>query len=221
MLTYLNDRIEALAIEADRVIRVLERAVEDDKPVEDVLYAMRIDWLQGIYVSGTNSYYDNAVYDMSVFDDEFDLFTYDIGHGKGHGHTNQGVMSPGNLGETGFVVGGGVGDRDIRKLRGKPRSVDGKKRRYDKQTMSGARNDYGRGVAIGQRGGSFGYNEEASLQVGGATAGEDAGAYGRPKRAERRTKGGSRQRRPTGRRSRRAAGYGKKPSGGSRKAPSY
>jgi len=163
MSTYLNDRFTALATETDRVARVLERAVEDKKPVEDVLYAMRLDWLQGIYVSGSSVFFDDTVYDMQTFDDEFDLFTYDIGHGKGHGHTNQGNMSPGNNGGTGMVVGGGVGERDMKRLRGRPRAVDGKDRRYDRSTMSGGRGDYARGVAIGQRSGRFGYDEGAAL----------------------------------------------------------
>ena len=132
MQDFLQDRIDALAVETDRVSRIIERAVSDKKPVQDVLYAMRLDWLQGIYVAGNTVVYDKEVYDLTVFDDEFDLFTYDIGHGKGHGHTNQGVMSPGNLGEQGLVVGGGVGERDISRLRGRPRAADGKRRRYDK-----------------------------------------------------------------------------------------
>ena len=72
--------------EKDNVIRALERAVSEGKPVDDVLTAMRLDWLQGVYTSGTSAYYDANVYDTSVFDSEFDNFTYDIGHGKGHGH---------------------------------------------------------------------------------------------------------------------------------------
>jgi len=88
MNDYLEDRIVALTTETDRVTRIFERAVDDKKPVQDVLYAMRLDWLQGIYVSGEDVFYDDLIYDLTVYDDEFDLFTYDIGHGKGHGHTN-------------------------------------------------------------------------------------------------------------------------------------
>lgn len=47
---------------------------------------MRLDWLGGVYISGNSAYFDDDIYDLSVFDSEFDLFTYDIGHGKGHGH---------------------------------------------------------------------------------------------------------------------------------------
>jgi len=75
-------------LEAARVMRLLDRAVTDKKDVAEVLYAMRLDWLQGIYVSGESVYYDEHAYDLSCFDSEFDIFTYDIGHGKGHGHTN-------------------------------------------------------------------------------------------------------------------------------------
>merc|ERR1712023_50789 len=85
MQDYQNDREEALYRELDRVIRALERAVEDSKPVDEVLYAMRLDWLQGVYVAGTTAYYDDDIYDLSVFDTEFDISTFDIGHGKGHG----------------------------------------------------------------------------------------------------------------------------------------
>jgi len=88
MNDYYNDRVDALDREKDLVIRSLERAVEEAKPVEDVLAAMRIDWLQGVYINGNIANYDTNIYDLTVFDSEFDLFTYDMGHGKGHGHTN-------------------------------------------------------------------------------------------------------------------------------------
>ena len=64
MADYLADREEALNREADRVIRALERAVSDKKPVDEVLYAMRLDWLSGVYVSGDSVYYDGDVYDI-------------------------------------------------------------------------------------------------------------------------------------------------------------
>lgn len=64
---------------------------------------MRLDWLQGLYVSGTEVYYDKYTYDMSVFDSEFDIFTYDIGNGKGHGHTGQ--ANRGQRRNAGFVIG--------------------------------------------------------------------------------------------------------------------
>ena len=135
MLDYLADRIEALNREADRVIRTLERAQTDFKHVDEVLYAMRLDWLSGIYVSGTTAYYDADVYDMGFFDSEFDLFTFDIGHGKGHGHRN-GVQGPGNDREQGFVTGrGGIGE--IHTLTGEPAPKDGKRGRYDRVTQSG------------------------------------------------------------------------------------
>jgi len=116
---------------------------------------MRLDWLQGLYVSGTNAYFDKTVYDMHHYDTEFDLFTYDIGHGKGHGHFNQGIMGPQNN-NNGFVKGEGIQGRDLQQLRAAPAPVDGKTRRYDRATLGGE--DYVKGVAEGQRGGSFGYD---------------------------------------------------------------
>jgi len=162
---YRTDRIRDLNMEAARVMRVLDRAVTDSKPVEDVFYAMRLDWLQGVYINNGAAINDPDVYDMSYFDSEFDLFTYDIGSGKGHGHTNQGNVGPRT--DAGFVVGNGEGVRDMNgPLRAAPGPVDGKTRRYDRQTLSGGRNDYGLGVAQGRKGGAFGYDQAAQEQVG-------------------------------------------------------
>jgi len=122
----LDDRIDALDRETDRVVRTLERARTDSKPVEEVLYAMRLDWLGGVYVSGLNAYFDEDVYDLQVFDSEFDLFTYDIGHGKGHGHRT-GAPSPLNDHEQGIVYGnGGTNTGDIGHLNGQPLPVGGR-----------------------------------------------------------------------------------------------
>ena len=63
-------------------MRVLDRAVNDSKRVEDVFYAMRLDWLQGVYINNNAAETDSEVYDLSYFDSEFDIFTYDIGSGK-------------------------------------------------------------------------------------------------------------------------------------------
>jgi len=89
MRDYYDDRVEALTREKDIIVRTIERALSEGKPVDDVLAAMRIDWLQGVYVSGDLAFFDKDIYDLTVFDNEFDIFTYDMGHGKGHGHTNQ------------------------------------------------------------------------------------------------------------------------------------
>lgn len=132
---YKQDRIEALNREEEKVIRILERAVEEGKPVDEVLYAMRLDWLAGVYTAGTTAYFDEDIYDLTVFDTEFDMFTFDIGHGKGHGHRN-GVQGPGNPTEQGFVTGrGGIGN--INELSGRPVPKDGKRGRYDRVTQSG------------------------------------------------------------------------------------
>lgn len=127
---------------------------------------MRIDWLQGVYVGGTDATFDGDVYDLTVFDNEFDMFTFDIGRGKGHGHrTDQ--QGPGNNRDQGFVTGrGGVGD--ISQLQGEPIPSDGKPGRYDKQTMNGhgpnlRPSDYEIGLRTSQADGAYRYNQAADL----------------------------------------------------------
>ena len=168
MQDYQDDREEALFRELDRVIRALERAVDDSKPVDEVLYAMRLDWLQGVYVSGSTAYYDDEIYDLSVFDTEFDMFTFDIGHGKGHGHRT-GTHGPGNDREQGFVVGSG-GSGDISQLNAEPVPIGGKRGRYDRATQSGngAANrpsNYELGLKAGDKEGAYRYNQAADLGV--------------------------------------------------------
>jgi hypothetical protein len=183
MTEFRDDRIRDMNVEAARVMRVLDRAVNDNKFVEDVFYAMRLDWLQGIYTSGVLAFYDATVYDMTHFTGEFDLFTYDIGYGKGHGHPNQANTGP--ITDAGYVVGNGEGERPLKNLRAAPGPQDGKTRRYDRQTLSGGRNDYGLGVAQSSKGGSFGFDQAAQQQVRGGR---------RSGRGGRRTKGGRRTR---------------------------
>jgi len=166
---YEADRVEALFRETDRVIRTLERAVDDSKPVDEVLYAMRLDWLQGIYINGGIAYFDDKVYDLGYFDSEFDLFTFDIGHGKGHGH-RAGQMAPGNDREQGFVIGGQQASGDISELRGRPSPDDGERRRYDKATQSGhgapnRRSDYEIGLQQNRADGVYNYNQAADMRV--------------------------------------------------------
>jgi hypothetical protein len=132
MDTYLADREEALNREKDKVDRIIERAVEDGKPLDDVLDGLRLDWLQGVYVMGDSAFFDDSVYDLHVFDTEFDIFTFDIGVGKGHGHRSS-VQGPGNSREQGFVQGRG-GRGDIEELNGEPVPVDGVRGRYDRVT---------------------------------------------------------------------------------------
>ena len=168
MDTYQADREEALFRELDRVTRALERAVDDYKPVEEVLYAMRLDWLQGVYVAGQTAYFDEDIYDLSVFDTEFDIFTFDIGHGKGHGHRT-GTHGPGNDREQGFVVGRG-GTGDISELNAEPVPIGGKRGRYDRATQSGhgapgRPSDYEIGLKAGQKEGAYRYDQAADLHV--------------------------------------------------------
>ena len=167
MVEYLEDRKEALNRESTLVERTLRRAYEEAKPVDEVLYAMRIDWLQGVYVSGDQAIFDTNVWDDTVMDSEFDIFTYDIGHGKGHGHTAQGNRGNERT-NAGFVVGVGIGENDLSTLRGAPGPVDGKTRRYDRMTLSGnggagLNSDYELGVRQAQKDGQFGFDQEASL----------------------------------------------------------
>ena len=168
MDTYQADREEALFRELDRVTRALERAVDDYKPVEEVLYAMRLDWLQGVYVAGSQAYFDEDIYDLSVFDTEFDIFTFDIGHGKGHGHRDT-AAGPGNDREQGFVIGRG-GTGDISELNAEPVPIGGKRGRYDRATQSGngAANrpsNYELGLKAGDKEGAYRYNQAADLGV--------------------------------------------------------
>lgn len=166
MNDYHDDRIEALDREAEKVERILERAVEEGKPVDEVLYALRLDWLSGVYVAGTTAYFDTDTYDMTVFDTEFDIFTYDIGHGKGHGHRN-GVQGPGNDREQGFVTGrGGIGE--ITQLKGEPAPSDGKRGRYDRVTQSGEGRRpsmYEIGKRQSNAEGAYNYDQAADLRV--------------------------------------------------------
>ena len=205
MQDYLNDRNDALDREKETVDRALERAVADFKPVEEVLYAMRLDWLQGVYVMGTQASYDSKVYDLSVFDTEFDLFTFDIGHGKGHGHRN-GAHGPGNDREQGFVIGrGGVGD--ISELNAEPVAVGGKRGRYDRQTQSGNGapgrvSDYEIGLKNGQKEGAYNYDQKADLHA------QTSSRYGKRRSA------------PKGRKPSRSSRYGKRPSSYGKK-PTY
>jgi len=167
MTDYLNDRNEALDREADRVIRTLERALSEKKDLTDVLYAMRLDWLQGVYVSGNTAAFDNTVWDSTVYDNEFDIFSFDIGHGKGHGH-RAGAPAPQNDRRTGFVSGARGADGDINVLKGRPVPVDGQRRRYDKATQSGhgapyKQSDYELGLENSRAVGQYNYNQAADL----------------------------------------------------------
>jgi hypothetical protein len=200
----LDDRLEALDREADRVARTLERATQDKKPVEEVLYAMRLDWLQGVYVSGATAIFDDDVYDKQVFDSEFDIFSYDVGHGKGHGH-RAGAPSPLNDREQGFVYGAGGDNRgDISQLNGDPLPVGGRGGRYDRQTQSGhgapnKPSDYQLGIRNNDREGEYGYNQAADLQV------------------DSQSRRGSAQKRPTKRPTRKSRRPSKRPT--TRRAP--
>lgn len=74
--------------EKRKVDRLINRAYEEAKSVRDVFYGMKLDWLSGVFFTAPGSTnYDDQIFDDSVYDHEFDMFTFDIGHGKGHGHT--------------------------------------------------------------------------------------------------------------------------------------
>ena len=188
MDTYEADRIEALDREKDKVLRILQRAVTEGKPVDDVLAAMRLDWLAGVYVAGDTAYFDNDVFDATVFDGEYDMFTFDIGRGKGHGHrdTQQG---PGNNRTQGFVTGrGGIGD--ISRLNGEPIASDGLPGRYDKQTMAGQGrplrpSDYEIGVRQAQAAGAYRYDQAADLGINRSSGGQRRGSAPRRRPSKR------------------------------------
>ena len=120
MTDFLSVKSNEFDDEADKVVRALDRAVRDYKPVGDVFYAMKLDWLAGVSVQGSTAFFSDDVYDKkSALNGLFDIFTFDIGKGKGHGHTSHKGL--GNDRETGFVVGNDRGGRrDISILRGEP-----------------------------------------------------------------------------------------------------
>lgn len=174
---------------------------------------MRLDWLAGVYTAGTSAYFDTDIYDMTVFDTEFDMFTFDIGQGKGHGHRN-GVQGPGNPTEVGFVTGrGGIGNID--QLRGRPSPKDGKRGRYDRVTQSGegkVPSMYEIGKRQSNAEGQFNYDQAADLRVddkvGSGYAKQRSYKRGSapPKRS---SKSRPPQRRPKRRPSKRPSSYGR------------
>ena len=86
-------------VELQKVERIIRRAEQEGKAVDDVVYGMRLDWLAGIFFAGNDAIYDSEIYDKkAAFGREFDIFTYDIGHGKGHGHRD----SYGSSGSSGY-----------------------------------------------------------------------------------------------------------------------
>jgi hypothetical protein len=168
MTDFLDAKTLEFESETDKIVRALDRAVRDSKDVGDVFYAMRIDWLQGVQVFGNSAAWSDDVWDKkSQLDGTFDMFTFDIGKGKGHGHTTS--RGYGNDRETGFVVGQG-GSGDITTLRGEPVARDGTRRRYDRATQSGAGgpnrpSDYEVGLTNARAQGTFGYDQAADLKV--------------------------------------------------------
>ncbi len=103
---------------------------------------------------------------MTVFDNEFDIFTYDIGRGKGHGHRDSSEQ-PGNDRGQGFVVGRGASG-DISNLNGRPVPSDGKRGRYDRATQSGEgkkMSNYALGLRAGQSEGAYNYNQAADMKL--------------------------------------------------------
>jgi hypothetical protein len=147
---------------------------------------MRLDWLQGVYISGEEAEFDNEVWDSKVYDNEFDIFTFDIGHGKGHGH-RAGAPAPQNDRRTGFVSGARGADGDISRLNGRPVPVDGKRRRYDKATQSGygapkRQSDYELGLENSRAVGQYNYNQAADLGLEEVIGGRRGQAPRRPSR---------------------------------------
>jgi len=133
------------------------------------------------------------------------MFTFDIGKGKGHGHTN-GATGVGNDRETGFVVGNG-GSGDISNLRGEPVARDGTRRRYDRRTQSGhgapnKPSDYAVGDMQNAGEGVYGYDQAADMQAQPSRRPSRGGRRGPPKRggARKPMRGGAK---PTGQRPRR------------------
>jgi hypothetical protein len=183
MADFKNAKILEYESETDKIVRALDRAVRDFKQVDEVFYAMRIDWLQGVSIHGTRAVWTDDVWDMkSQMDGTFDMFTFDIGKGKGHGHTTTRGIE--NDRETGFVVGRG-GSGDISTLQGEPVARDGVRRRYDRQTQNGhgapnRPSDYAVGNEANRARGVYNYNQAADLRIEDQTRRPSRGA---PRRA--------------------------------------
>lgn len=80
-------KLNEFETETDKIVRALDRALRDSKPIYDVFNAMRVDWLQGVSMMGNNAFFNDGIWDKFQLDGTFDIFTFDIGKGKGHGHT--------------------------------------------------------------------------------------------------------------------------------------
>lgn len=211
---YLNDRFDAMDAEKRKVDRLINRAFEEAKSVRDVFYGMKLDWLAGVFFTNPGvTNYDNQIFDDSVYDHEFDMFTFDIGTGKGHGHTTH--QGPGNSHEIGMVVGRG-GSGDISTLKGEPVARDGVRRRYDKMTQNGRGSpgkpaDWELGLQNQRADGNFNYNQAADLGVEGQ-------ARRRPSRRSRGSQRRAPQRRPTQGRRRPSGPGARRPA---QRRPSY
>lgn len=203
MQDYLDDRLEAMDLEVRKIERLIERAVDEGKSVADVVYGMKLDWLSGLFFQGAgNIIFDSGIFDDSVYDNEFDMFTFDIGQGKGHGHRD--TTGPGNPTEIGMVVGRG-GSGDISTLRGEPVARDGTRRRYDKMTQNGNGSNgdpsnYSIGISKSQADGAYGYNQAADMGLQNMRPAAPKRAP-RRRRAQRPTARRPQQARPTQRRS--------------------
>jgi len=150
---------------------------------------------------------------MTVFDNEFDIFTYDIGRGKGHGHRDS-SQQPGNDRGQGFVVGRGASG-DISTLNGTPVPADGVRGRYDRATQSGEgrkMSNYALGLRAGQSEGAYNYNQAADMKLTSVNERSSSTSYRRGAAPTRRpssrrppTRTGRPTRRPSSRPSTRPA----------------
>lgn len=85
--TLRDDIIESQQIEKEKITNAISRSVIDHKNPSKVLMALRIDWLTEIDAdpTGNTATYTPDSTDFSLYDDLFNDFHYDIGHGKGTG----------------------------------------------------------------------------------------------------------------------------------------
>ena len=79
---YEDDKIAAFDAQHALVQSYYDRAIVDEKNISDLFNAMNVHYLSGITIdTGANSAtYTASSYDLTVYDDCFDHFDYDVAH---------------------------------------------------------------------------------------------------------------------------------------------
>lgn len=79
---YMQDKNSAFATQSDLVQTYFDRALVDSKDIAAVFNAMNVHFLGGITLDTTagTAAHTNGVVDLSVYDNTFDHFQYDVAH---------------------------------------------------------------------------------------------------------------------------------------------